>query len=123
LQVPEILSIFVFQTSRWQFMKLLQDGIDEASQDEPQEDVDDKEVEAKRRRRNNLSRAIDAVNKEISDYDVFDVTKEEHIHAKCPESYHSSKTSSGKGKAKASQLGEIRGIPEAANIGKEGHIY
>jgi hypothetical protein len=118
LQVPEILSIFVFQTSRWQFMKLLQDGVDEASQDELQEDVDDKEIEAKRRRRNNLSRAIDAINKEISDYDVFDVTKEAHNQAKCPE-----KTSSGKGKAKASQLGEIRGIPEAANIGKEGHIY
>ncbi|CRG85267.1 Meiotically up-regulated gene 65 protein [Talaromyces islandicus] len=119
-RVPEILSIFVFQTSRWQFMKLLQDGVDEASQDEQQED-DDKEVEATRRRRNNLSRAIDAVNKEISDYDVFDVTKEAHISTGSSETHHSSAASSGKGKAR--EMGEIRGIPEAANIGKEGHIY
>lgn len=103
-------------------MKLLQDSLDETSQDELQEDVDDKEIEANRRRRNNLSRAIDAVNKEISDYDVFDVTKEAHVRTESPEARHrSSRASSGKGKA--SQMGEIRGIPEAANIGKEGHIY
>lgn len=102
-------------------MKLLQDSLDEASQDELQEDVDDKEVEANRRRQNNLSRAIDAVNKEIAEYDVFDVTKEAHLRSKSPEAHRSSKSPSGKGKA--SQMGEIRGIPEAANIGKEGHIY
>jgi hypothetical protein len=102
-------------------MKLLQDGVDEVCQDEKQEDLDDKEVEAKRRRRDNLSRAIDAVNKEIAEYDVFDVTKEEHIKTRSPETHHSSTASSGKGKAR--QMGEIRGIPEAANIGKEGHIY
>lgn len=99
-------------------MKLLQDGVDEASKDEQTDtaDVDDKQVEAKRRWRDNLCRAIDAVNNEISGYDVFDVTKEAYIRVGSSGYHHSSK-------AKAGQMGEIRGIPEAANVGKEGHTY
>ncbi|KAH8697065.1 hypothetical protein BGW36DRAFT_461109 [Talaromyces proteolyticus] len=116
-QVPEILSLFVFQTSRWQFLNLIQDSIDqESSENTSPSKSDDKEIEARRRRRNNLSKTLDAINKEISGYEVFDITKEAQVGS-------GGSFKSSPGKARESSISEIRGIPKAANIGKEGHIY
>lgn len=72
-------------------------------------------------RQDTLVKATAAVRTLIEGYEIFDVIEEEHrtrstLHrlkgsAKWPEAIH------------ARHIGEIKGIPAAAKIGKEGHIY
>jgi hypothetical protein len=84
-------------------------------------DADKREVDAQNRRRNNISRTIDAVRKEVSDSDIFDISKEnlEGLHdSELQKSYDSSRN-----KGKERSWIEIKGIPKEAAIGKEGHIY
>jgi hypothetical protein len=119
-KIPEVLGLFIFRTSRWQFLKLLQDALDHVEL-ESTPDAEKKEVDALNRRRNNISRTIDAVRKEVSDSDIFDVSKEnlEGLHdAKLQKAYESSRS-----KGKERSWTEIKGIPREAAVGKEGHIY
>lgn len=119
-KAPEVLGSFVFRTSRWQFLKLLQDALDDVEL-ESGPDAEKKEVDALNRRRNNISRTIDAVKKEISDSDIFDVSKEnlEGLHdSELQKAYDSSQS-----KGKERTWTEIKGIPKEAAVGKEGHIY
>jgi hypothetical protein len=118
--VSEVLGFFVFRTSRWQFLKLLHAALDDV-QLESAPDTEKKEVDALNRRCNNISRTIDAVRKEVSDSDIFDVSKEnlEGLHeSELQKAYESSR-----GKGKERSWTEIKGIPKEAAIGKEGHIY
>ncbi|KAL1962512.1 hypothetical protein VTN77DRAFT_9633 [Rasamsonia byssochlamydoides] len=128
--IPEILSLFVFQTSRWQFLKCLQDAVEEASQQEsetPQEKL--KEAEARRRRRDNLARAAAAVSRQISGYEVFDVTKEGQLGGgnlgsnRTAERSRPTSSETSQQEPVSSRFGEIKGIPKAAEIGQERHIY
>lgn len=119
-KVPEVLGLFVFRTSRWQFLKLLQDALDDIQVDSDP-DAEKREVDTVNRRRNNISRTIDAVRKEISDSDIFDVSKEnlEGLHeSELQKAYESSRS-----KGKERSWTEIKGIPKEAAVGKEGHIY
>lgn len=114
-QIPEILSLFIFQTSRWQFLKCLQDAVDEASRQESETSRENsKEVEEKKRRRDNLTRVAKAVRRQISGYEVFDVTKEGQL---------GSNHAAPKQKPVHNRFGEIKGIPKAAGVGQDGHIY
>ena len=119
-KVPELLSLFVFRTSRWQFLKLLQDTLDDVKH-EINSDAEQKEVDVLNRRRDNISRTIDAVRKEVSDSDIFDVSKEnlEGLH----DSEIQRAQESLRSKGKEREWTEIKGIPKEAAVGKEGHIY
>ncbi|KAI7977759.1 hypothetical protein EIK77_009299 [Talaromyces pinophilus] len=119
-KVPEVLGLFDFRTSRWQFLKLLQDALDDVEL-ENGPDAEKKEIDALNRRRNNISRTIDAVKKEVSDSDIFDISKEnlEGVHdSELQKAYESSHS-----KGKERLWTEIKGIPKGAAVGKEGHIY
>lgn len=119
-KVPEVLGLFVFRTSRWQFLKLLQDALDDVKL-ENASDVEKKEIDAIHRRRNNISRTIDAVRKEVADSDIFDISKEnlKGLHdSELQKAYDSSHS-----KGKERSWSEIKGIPKEAAVGKEGHIY
>ncbi|EED23897.1 conserved hypothetical protein [Talaromyces stipitatus ATCC 10500] len=120
-KVPEMLSLFVFQTSRWQFLKLLHDALDDANSLETDSNAGKKEIDAQDRRRNNILRTIDAVKKEVSDIGVFDISKENLESLYDSELHEAHRSSRGKGKERS--WNEIKGIPKAAGIGKEGHIY
>lgn len=119
-KVPEVLGLFVFRTSRWQFLKLLQDALDDVEL-ENAPDAEKKEVDALDRRRNNISRIIDAVKKEVSDSDIFDISKENVEGLRDFELQKAYESSHSKGKERL--WTEIKGIPEEAAVGKEGHIY
>jgi hypothetical protein len=132
-QIPEILSYFVFQTSRWQFLKFLQDATEEASRQEDQTSPENQEeADARRRRRDNLARGADAVSRQISGYEVFDVAYEGQSDStnnglnriagrNRPLSSDQSKQEPAP--SMTSRFGEIKGIPKAAGIGQESHIY
>ncbi|KAE8556591.1 hypothetical protein TMatcc_003971 [Talaromyces marneffei ATCC 18224] len=119
-KVPEVLGLFIFRTSRWQFLKLLQDALDEVEL-ESTTGADKKELDALNRRRNNISRTIDAIKKELSDSDIFDISKDnlEGLHATELQKPYESSHSKGKEKSWT----DIKGIPKAAAVGQEGHIY
>lgn len=89
--------------------------MDEASRQESETSRENpKEVEEKRRRRDNLTRAADAVSRQISGYEVFDVTKERQL---------GSNRAALKQELVHNRFGEIKGIPKAAGVGQDGHIY
>lgn len=93
-------------------MRCLQDAIQDAPSEGGESTPEDqKEAEAWRRRRDNLTKAADAVSREISGYEVFDVAKEGHLNT------------GSLGPRNARRFEEIKGIPKAAGIGAEGHIY
>ncbi|KUL90772.1 hypothetical protein ZTR_00366 [Talaromyces verruculosus] len=119
-KVPEVLGLFVFRTSRWQFLKLLQDALDDVEL-ENASDAEKKEVDALNRRRNNIFRIIDAVKKEVSDSDIFDISKENLEGLYDSELQKAYESSHSKGKER--MWTEIKGIPKEAAVGKEGHIY
>ena len=57
-------------------MRVLQDFLDVADQS-AFDDAAKKEAAAKQRKRNNIMRAVEAVNREVSEYEVFDVAKDD----------------------------------------------
>jgi hypothetical protein len=89
--------------------------------DESPSDTDKKDADAKQRRRNNMMRAVEVVNREVSNYEVFDVSKDDANGRQ--DSHVLNARESSRGKARRSSFGDIKGIPKAAGIGKEGHIY
>lgn len=64
------MSLFIFQTSRWQFYTYLQGLIEEESKDLSEKDKS-AEADAKRRRINNLSKAAESVKSNTTGPDVF----------------------------------------------------
>lgn len=117
-QVPELLSLFLFQATRWQFLKILQEAQDESIAGE-QDGADAEELD---RRRNNISRTIDAVKNALSNSSIFDIAKDnlDGLHESASKTKHQS---SSRSKGKQRSWKEISGIPKAAAVGKEGHIY
>jgi hypothetical protein len=95
----------------------MQDGPPEEGEATPN---DQKDAEAWRRRRENLSKAASAVRRQVSGLEVFDDTE---THGRGPsyaaEEIHASTPS----RPRSRQVGKIKGIPKAAGIGTEGHIY
>jgi hypothetical protein len=117
--------MFLFQTSRWQFVTYVSDVICELSKTPTDSD---KDADAVQRKKDSLARAAEACKRHITGPDVFKddhgesatelldltpVTKHDTLLSKRPvleERSHSMRRI-------------FRGIPKAAEIGREGHIY
>jgi hypothetical protein len=116
---------FLFQASRWQFVTYLSGVIRELSKTPSDSD---KDTDAILRKKDNLARAVEACKRHITGPDVFKddhgdsvaemldltpVTKHDTLLSKRPvleERSHSMRRIFG-------------GIPKAAEIDREGHIY
>ncbi|KAJ5773554.1 hypothetical protein N7457_008450 [Penicillium paradoxum] len=124
-KIPDIMPTFLFQASRWQFVTYLSGVIRELSQTPTDSD---KEADAVRRKKDNLARAVESCKHHITGPDVFkddhgepamgllDLTpvgKQATLMAKRPVLEERS----------TSMRHIFRGIPKAAEIGHEGHIY
>ncbi|OXV07208.1 hypothetical protein Egran_05023 [Elaphomyces granulatus] len=116
-QMPAIMSLFVFYTSRWQFLKYLESEIDTLSlpYDEAP-DTGQSESDEMIQKRDNLARAAEAVRRYIAGHEIFDVLTEES-------NLDPALTASSQLAQKPLEFEEIRGIPREADVGQEGHIY
>lgn len=128
VQIPEIMSMFLFQASRWQFVTYLLSIAQQLSQ--PNLELDDKDNEKAQRKKDNLIRAAESARQHITGPDVFtDINGEAptELLDLTPVSRHDILLSR---RAKVTdeplhvmKAREIKGIPKAAEIGREGHIY
>ncbi|KAL2826985.1 hypothetical protein BDW59DRAFT_59178 [Aspergillus cavernicola] len=133
-KISEIMARFVYQTSRWQLLTLLNDTIQALSLKEQEQDSDTnkQETETNQRKQENLLRAADtakrhligpevlqkpdevppAVALELSD--LTPVKKGDSILNRVSEKFSFKPMDNG---------GEIKGIPREAQIGHDFHIY
>lgn len=117
--------MFLFQTSRWQFVTHLSNVIRELSKAPTDSD---KDADAVQRKKDNLARAVEACKHHITGPDVFKddhgesgtellgltpVGKQDTLMAKRPVLEERAR----------SMRRVFRGIPKAAEIDHEGHIY
>lgn len=120
--------MFLFQASRWQFVTHLLSVAQQLSQ--PDSSVDERDTEKAQRKKDNLIRAAESAKTHITGPDVFT-----DIHGEAPTdlldltpvSRHDILLSR-RDKATDEPLHvlkrkEIKGIPKAAEVGREGHIY
>lgn len=129
LQIPEIMSIFVFQTSRWQFLTYLVDIINSISQQSSTSN--DKESHELRRKQENLIQAAESVRRNITGPEL---VADHHQSSAAgmldltPVSKRKSLLSKRSSKVVVDDRpvdngGDIKGIPKEAEVGREGHIY
>lgn len=128
VQIPEIMAMFIFQTSRWQFVTYLLGVAQQLAG--PNSELNEKDREMAQRKKDNLTRAAESARHHITGPDVFtDVNGEAptELLDLTPVSRHDILLSKC---AKATddplhvtKVREIKGIPEAAEVGREGHIY
>ncbi|EAW09566.1 uncharacterized protein ACLA_037760 [Aspergillus clavatus NRRL 1] len=121
-KIPEIMSMFVFQNSRWQFLTHLVSVINELS--EKASTASGAEAEELRRKQQNLTKAAETVRRYITGPELLGQEHRESLDL-TPVSHDTlledcSKRSSFK---PIDNGGHIKGIPEAAEIGLEGHIF
>lgn len=112
---------FVFQTSRWQFVTYLTGVVDELSQKAP----DSEEIQ---RKYDNLAKAAETARHHIRGPDLFgngNRASATDMLDLSPESNRNGLLSQyfGKPVEDINRPGKIRGVPKAAEIGREGHIY
>ncbi|KAJ5683926.1 uncharacterized protein N7477_000271 [Penicillium maclennaniae] len=126
-QIPEIMSLFLFQTSRWQFVTYLVGIAQQLSKEITESDDDNGQAQ---RKKENLVRVIESARSHITGPEVFTddqgesavdlldltpVSRHDTLLAKKAETTDdSSRVLKGK---------EIKGIPKAAQVGREWHIY
>ncbi|KAJ5287492.1 hypothetical protein N7478_003178 [Penicillium angulare] len=125
-KVPEIMSMFLFQTSRWQFVTYLVNTIHILSK--PADDPGNKDADKLKRKKDNLLRAAESARQHITGPDLFTdahgdsatelldltpVTRHDTLLSKRSQA-SSEPVTRGK---------EIKGIPNAAEVGRDGHIY
>ncbi|KGO56251.1 hypothetical protein PEX2_078580 [Penicillium expansum] len=124
-KIPDIMPMFLFQTSRWQFVTYLSGVIRELSKTPTDSD---KDADAVQRKKDNLTRAAESCKNHVTGPDVFKgdhgesgtelldltpVAKHDTLMAKRPVL-----------EERARSMRRIfRGIPKAAEIDHEGHIY
>ncbi|OJJ85772.1 uncharacterized protein ASPGLDRAFT_123810 [Aspergillus glaucus CBS 516.65] len=128
-KIPEIMSVFVFQTSRWQFLTHLLTTITDLSQLIPQKTG--KQAIELQRKQENLAKAAEAIRNNITGPEL--VADHHHMLDLTP----ISKSKEGSLLSKRSSIkvkdlenvrpvgngGVIKGIPKEAEVGREGHIY
>lgn len=118
---------FVFQTSRWQFLSYLTSVVDELSRQAPEgEEADDIQ-----RKHDNLARAAETTRHHLRGPDIcgdgnqtavtelLDLTpisKQDGLLSKHIWQFVDELD-------RESRIKRIKGIPKAAEIGREGHIY
>jgi len=116
-QIPTVMSLFVFYTSEWQFLKYLESEIDALS--DPQDGASgtgQNESDEMTQKRDYLVRAAEAVRRYIAGHEIFDVlTEESSLSPALVASWHLAQ--------KPLEFEEIRGIPREAHIGEEANIY
>lgn len=124
--------MFLFQTSRWQFVSYLLEVIHELSQQVSNDPgCDSKDIDAIKRKQDNLTRAAETCKRHITGPDFFTDDHGESATEMLdltPVSRHdtlsSTRPTSAPIKPPSWDEGHvIRGIPSAAEIGCEGHIY
>lgn len=120
--------MFLFQASRWQFVTYLVGEIHQLSQ--PADGLEDKDFDKITRKKDNLVRAAESARGHTTGPDVFTDSNGEaptDLLDLTPALRHDTLLSKRanatdeplhvlKGK-------EIKGIPKAAEVGREGHIY
>ncbi|KAJ5103989.1 Meiotically protein [Penicillium argentinense] len=127
-KIPEIMSTFLFQASRWQFVTYLVSVIHRLSKSIP--DPENKDSERITRKKDNLIQAVESAKQHVTGPDVFADTHGDSgggLFDLTPRSRHDILLSI---RAKATdepllvtKAKEIRGIPKAAEVGREAHIY
>lgn len=127
-RIPEIMAMFLFQASRWQLVTYLVGEIHQLSQSK--DGLDDKDSDKITRKKDNLVRAAESARGHITGPDVFTDSNGEaptDLLDLTPVSRHDTLLSR---RANATdeplhvlQGKEIKGIPKAAEVGREGHIY
>ncbi|KAJ5644840.1 hypothetical protein N7507_010851 [Penicillium longicatenatum] len=127
-KIPEIMSMFLFQASRWQFVTYLVDIIHKLFT--PSDDPENKDADKIKRKKDNLIRVIESAKQHVTGPDVFthnsgDLASD--LLDLTPVSRHDtllSKRAQVTGEPlHVMKVKEITGIPRAAEVGHEGHIY
>ncbi|KAJ5390736.1 Meiotically protein [Penicillium cataractarum] len=127
-KIQEIMPMFLFQASRWQFISYLTKTIDDLTQQlsDPNNEDNDK-IE---RKRDNLVRAAESGKSHITGPDVFTDTYGESATGLLdltPVSRHdtllSMRAQMTDEPLHVLRTKEIKGIPKAAEVGREDHIY
>ncbi|GMG01267.1 unnamed protein product [Aspergillus oryzae] len=128
--MQDIMALFVFQASRWQLVTYMTDLIEELSGKEPESSGMD--AEETRRQKDYLSKAVAIAKHYLTGPEI--LAPEGRVPARemsemldlTPEAKRESLLSRSSGKFSHKPIdngGEIKGIPQAAEIGREGHIY
>ena len=129
-QIPEIMSIFVFQTSRWQFLNHITSVINTLSRKASK--TGGKESIEIQRKQENLAKAAETVRNNITGPELvadhhqssvmgmLDLTP---ISKSRQGSLLSKRSSKALAQKPVDNGGIIKGIPKEAEIGREGHIY
>ncbi|KAL4778381.1 hypothetical protein BJX76DRAFT_343346 [Aspergillus varians] len=138
-KIPDIMTRFIYQASRWQLLIYLKD----TTQDLPQQQQQDQgsseqtkqEIEYLRRKQEYLSRAADTAERHLTSPELLQVpgVNKTHRPSSAPEmldltpgNRRNSLLSRVSGRFSFQPMsngGEIKGIPKAAEIGHESHIY
>ncbi|KAJ5892061.1 Meiotically protein [Penicillium subrubescens] len=127
-KIPEIMPMFIFQASRWQFVTYLAKQTENLTQQLSDANSEDKDrIE---RRRDNLARAAESGKAHITGPDVFTDTYGEsgtELLDLTPVSRHdtllSKRAHMTNEPLHVLKSREIKGIPKAAEVGREDHIY
>lgn len=122
------MSIFVFQTSRWQFLIYLLDTINNISHQASS--ATGKEAIDLRRKQENLTKAAESARHHITGPEL---VADHHLSSAMglldltPVSKQGSLLSKRSSRALVDKPvdngGDIKGIPKEAEVGREGHIY
>lgn len=128
IQIPEIMSMFVFQASRWHFVLHLTDVVESLSQQLSSSSGDNEAAELQRKL-NHLRKATETARRHLtgpgvlrtenrkSSMEMLDLT---------PVSKRGSLLARYSGRFEFKSMddgGEIKGIPKEAEVGREGHIF
>jgi hypothetical protein len=128
IKIPEIMPMFLFQASRWQLVTYLVDTIHKLST--PSDDPGNKDADKIKRKKDNLIRVVESAKQHVTGPDVFthnsgDLASD--LLDLTPVSRHDtllSKRAQVTGEPlHVVKVKEITGIPRAAEVGHEGHIY
>lgn len=116
------MSMFIFQNSRWQFLTHLENVINDLPREAAEKGNTD--TEAIRRKQQNLTKAAETTRRHITGPELLGSKHHEWMNL-TPTSKHDLleacfKMSSFK---PIDNGGQIKGVPEAAEIGLEGHIH
>ncbi|KAA8646096.1 hypothetical protein EYZ11_003738 [Aspergillus tanneri] len=126
-KIPDIMSMFVFQASRSQFLTHLNGVIDELYRQISQ--ADDKEVEDMQRKKEHLEKAAGTVQHHLRGPEIVSTPRRHSAPEMLdltPSPKKQSHLSRHLGKFSFKPMddgGPIKGIPKAAGIGREVHIY
>lgn len=126
-KIPEIMPMFLFQASRWQFVAYLSGVVQKITQ--KSDDQDDKDIEKMQRKKDNLTRAAETARRCTTGPDVFtdiygDSTGELlDLTPARRDTLLSRRSLVSDEPLRVLQQREIKGIPKAAEVGREHHIY